>query len=917
MRALDEFKDYYLDIAKELLPDGELKNNESWHLCPFHEDKNPSFSINIETGKYHCFGCGEKGDIINLYARLNNTTDAEAIKELKAKYLGHEFDKKPQQRPSSGKQYKYTPEQIKRFWQNADRKAELVRDYLKGRGITQLPDTLRQKGNVMFALVVDKNGQIKNIHRTILQKEGNTVKRVKKRFMSAPSKGYAVHFGEPDEGVLAVAEGIETALSVKEAISGLHVWATLSADHMKNLELPDNLSKLYIFYDKDKNGVGKKGAIELAKRCKEKNIETYLVEPPMDISPGKKGVDFNDVLLEKGKSYIVEAYRKAKAFGEKDKKEKETAVTKLINLVEENTLNFFKDEQDNLWVIADEGYYPIRSSKFRRLVNKWHWETFKQGLSQDTWYNALPTIEAKAEFGDKSIGIIKLSTRVASKSGKIYYQLGNNKAVEIDENGWQIIKEPVLFRNFAHQKEQIEPIKTDIEDIKRLMRYCNIEKEDDLILILVWLVAGFIPDIPRAMLIVYGSQGSGKSTFFELLKDIIDPSEAGVLSKPKDKTELAQQLHHHYFAVYDNLSILSDWMSDELCRAVTGSGNSKRRLYTDDEDIFYSYKRLIGLNGINVVAVNPDILDRSILIELHRISEEKRMSEETLKAEFKKDKPLILGSIFTILSKTMKIKKELANQNKKLLLPRMADFALWGYCVAEAMDIGGERFLQAYQQNIGKKNYQVIEGNPVAMAVVELANKTGEWQGTASELLEQLSEIAEDLNLNTKTSDWPKTPNVLSRKLNILKVNLQEVGVEYSTSYENRSRIIFLSQRSKENIVATVAEDTDKQKTLSERQSECNDICNDTVAKPLQTVVKPLRACQEGKCCNDTCNDMQRLNKKTVAQKTVLEQQRNDSNDNNDISPISFGKKKSEPKPQTLQDILDSEQEDDPDAVRI
>ncbi|GAI69950.1 unnamed protein product, partial [marine sediment metagenome] len=41
-------------------------------LCPFHEDTNPSFSFNKNTGLYNCFGCESKGDHLTFYSKINN-----------------------------------------------------------------------------------------------------------------------------------------------------------------------------------------------------------------------------------------------------------------------------------------------------------------------------------------------------------------------------------------------------------------------------------------------------------------------------------------------------------------------------------------------------------------------------------------------------------------------------------------------------------------------------------------------------------------------------------------------------------------------------------------------------------------------------------------------------------------------------
>ena len=88
--------------------------------------------------------------------------------------------------------------------------------------------------------------------------------------------------------------------------------------------------------------------------------------------------------------------------------------------------------------------------------------------------------------------------------------------------------------------------------------------------------------------------------------------------------ELIQILSHNYIAYFDNVSIIRDWISDTLCRAVTGSGFSKRQLYTDDDDIIYHFRRCIGFNGVNLGATKADLLDRAIIILLERIPKEKK-----------------------------------------------------------------------------------------------------------------------------------------------------------------------------------------------------------------------------------------------------------------------------------------------------
>ena len=53
--------------------------------CPFHQDKNPSLSINDERGLWHCFGCGKGGDIFSFMMEKKNISFPDAVKLLASK----------------------------------------------------------------------------------------------------------------------------------------------------------------------------------------------------------------------------------------------------------------------------------------------------------------------------------------------------------------------------------------------------------------------------------------------------------------------------------------------------------------------------------------------------------------------------------------------------------------------------------------------------------------------------------------------------------------------------------------------------------------------------------------------------------------------------------------------------------------
>ena len=60
----------------------EKKGRDYWACCPFHMEKTPSFAINEVEQFYHCFGCGESGDVIKFVQKYENMTFSEAVKKL-------------------------------------------------------------------------------------------------------------------------------------------------------------------------------------------------------------------------------------------------------------------------------------------------------------------------------------------------------------------------------------------------------------------------------------------------------------------------------------------------------------------------------------------------------------------------------------------------------------------------------------------------------------------------------------------------------------------------------------------------------------------------------------------------------------------------------------------------------------------
>jgi hypothetical protein len=259
---------------------------------------------------------------------------------------------------------------------------------------------------------------------------------------------------------------------------------------------------------------------------------------------------------------------------------------------------------------------------------------------------------------------------------------------------------------------------------------------------------------------------------------IIDPGIKLTDSLPRSQTALIKRLSNSWLTLFDNLGQLPHWASDTFCRAVSGEGHSERKFKTNNEEVIISYQHVIAVNGINLVAIQPDIRDRSIIIKLDRIKLEHRKPEKQLLQEFKEALPEILGGVFDVLSKAMALYQE-AEIALAGSLPRMADFAVWGYAISEALGVPGSEFMKAYRDNIEYQNFVVIFDNPVAHTLIKFMDKRSTWYGSPHVLLAALNAIAMDFDVKSK--DWPQEGRALTRKLNVLQANLLESGIAIET----------------------------------------------------------------------------------------------------------------------------------------
>jgi energy-coupling factor transporter ATP-binding protein EcfA2 len=304
------------------------------------------------------------------------------------------------------------------------------------------------------------------------------------------------------------------------------------------------------------------------------------------------------------------------------------------------------------------------------------------------------------------------------------------------------------------------------------------------VLVTAWLVGALRPRGPYPVLEVVGEQGSGKSTLARVLRTLVDPHEAALRRPPREERDLYVAARNSWVLIFDNLSGLSQHLSDALCVLATGGGFSARKLYTDEDETLLTAQRPVIITGISDVAQQPDLRDRVLRVELDALRSLK--DEESLRGELEAASPRILGALLDAVAAALKYWPK-ARLDRA---PRMVDFSRW----VTAAELGGAlpwppgEFLRVYTGHREALATVVLE-DPVAAAVLELVERRGSWAGTATDLLGELEGLTSERVARART--WPRTPNALAARLRRLAPELRRAaGVEVAFERTGRRRLL-------------------------------------------------------------------------------------------------------------------------------
>lgn len=436
-----------------------------------------------------------------------------------------------------------------------------------------------------------------------------------------------------------------------------------------------------------------------------------------------------------------------------EKKKNPSASTALINIAQE-LYEFGISEDGETYGVPRTGPKVVLllrggATSLRAQLAREYFHRKGKAAPQQALADALLTLDGFAQECQPR----RLFQRVAQHGDTLWLDLGDatGQAVQIGATGWSTGRPPVLFRRTVLTGALPPPVPGG--NLSELWQWVNVAPEDRP-LIAAELVDRLWPDHPHVVTGLFGEQGSGKTTAAKILVLLLDPGPVPLRKPPRDAEAWVTAAAGSWVVALDNLSGIPDWLSDSICRASTGDGDVRRKLYTDGQLATFAFRRCVLLTGIDLGALNGDLAERLLSADLTTISDDERLDEEDLWPMWEQVHARVLGALLDLAASVVRSRPSVRLARK----PRMADYARTLAAVDAALGTDG---LARYMGAQSRMAREALTGDLFVSAVAAAISGDG-FGGTAADLLHLVTPADENWR---PPKGWPATARSVTQRL--------------------------------------------------------------------------------------------------------------------------------------------------------
>lgn len=311
------------------------------------------------------------------------------------------------------------------------------------------------------------------------------------------------------------------------------------------------------------------------------------------------------------------------------------------------------------------------------------------------------------------------------------------------------------------------------------------ERKTSGLLLVTSVIMGFVPPslCEHPLMQFIGPEGSGKSTAADMCKWIFDPpaGQFGIDGRVRLRVseDLLVVMYNNLSTHLDNVSpgMVTQRVSDELCSAVTGTNLSSRKLCKDLDQQQVSFRRIVLVTGIVNPIRSSDLQSRTLRFRFPMIERTEASNEAAIinRQRYMSERPRLVGACLHRLSQAMAMPApHLAYSS------RLAEWSSLACRVAMTLGATQQQFEESLRANMIAQRHDALDDNGFAAAIIEILATRKQWRGTATELLDEVTDAALRLRLPIKQRDgWPQHPRAVWSHLEVSAASLADLGIHF------------------------------------------------------------------------------------------------------------------------------------------